>query len=319
MKKIYFLALCVCIGSALFAKSPETVKVAAPFGAPAVTLSKMATENPSLVKNVTTKYEIVGSPDLMQARVISGEADIAIVPTNLAAVLYAKKVPIQYAGSVVWGILYGVTTENLHSVEDLRGKTLTLFGRGLTPDITVREILLAAGLKPDVDVTLEYLDSSSVLAPSIIAGKTKIAIAPEPMLSMILTKKKDAKVFINFQTEWANRVGQKSSYPQASVIIRKDLIQKNPKYVKAFFKEFEKSLAWVNKNPAKAGEYATKLADGMPPAKIIAKAIPNMNIYWKNAKDARSALETYFKILEKTNPKFIGGALPKTDFYYNSK
>lgn len=328
MKKLLslFLALCV-LSTALSAGSkPDTagsatkqamvVHVAVPIGAPGMAISKLAVEKPVFVDSVTTEYEIVKNPSLMQARIISGEADIAIVPTNLAAVLYAKKMPVQLAGSVVWGILYGVTTENISSVEDLKGKTVLTLGRGLTPDITVREIVSAAGLTPDEDVRFEYVQASSELAPAFISGKASIAIVPEPMLSMVLTKKPNAKIFLDVQKEWRDRIGGNESYPQASLIVSTKLMEENPAYVKAFLKEFAQAVEWTNAHPQKTAEYATTLSKGMPPAPIIAKAMPRMNIKWKPAAEARPALEAYYKILEKANPKFIGGALPGDNFYY---
>lgn len=90
-----------------------TVRVAVPDGVPALSIIRLLRERPSMGRNVTITYEVVRSPELMAARVISGEADIAIVPTNLAAVLYNRNVPYKLAAANVWGMLHVVSSENI--------------------------------------------------------------------------------------------------------------------------------------------------------------------------------------------------------------
>lgn len=53
-------------------------------------------------------FTLVGAPDEITSKLISGEVDIAAVPTNLASVLYNKteggvKLGSQYAGRAVYG------------------------------------------------------------------------------------------------------------------------------------------------------------------------------------------------------------------------
>lgn len=292
-----------------------TVKVAVPANAPAICIAKMAADNPLFSEKAATEYEVLQAPDTLQARLISGEADIAIVPSNLSAVLYAKDTDIRFAGAVVWGILYGLTSEPINSIEDLKGKTLLTFGRGLTPDITVRTLLNAYGLIPDKDVTFNYVQSGQEAAAAFISGKASCAILPEPAVSMILTKKPEAKVFLDIQAAWKEKIGGSSSYPQAVVVIRKSLIDNHPDYVNNFLMELEKSILWAKENPKEAGEATAKLQKGIQ-APLIAKGISRMNMQFINAGQTRPALEKYFSILYKADPKFIGGAMPQDDFYY---
>lgn len=292
-----------------------TVKAVIPNGAPAVCAAKMLTDRPAVTQNSQTLYEVLQAPEALQARLISGEADVAIVPANLAAVLYAKGVPIRFAGAVVWGILYGLTSEPINSLEDLKGKDILTFGRGLTPDITIREILESYRLTPDKDVTFTYVQSASEAASAFISGKASIAIIPEPMVSIVLSKKPETQVFLDVQKAWKEKLGGDSSYPQAVVVMTKKLIEEHPDYAARFLRELEQSTAWAKENPAQAGEYTARVHQGIP-AQIIAKGVSRMNIGFVPADSARPALEKYFSILKKANPKFIGGALPQDDFYY---
>ena len=301
-----------------FAKETYTVKVAVPVNAPTICIAKMAVNNAAVAEGAVTEYEVLHAPDMLQARLLSGEADIAIIPSNLSAILYAKGTGIRFAGAVIWGILYGLTTEPINSIEDLRGKTVITFGRGLTPDVTVRELLNAYGLSPDRDVTFNYVQSGQEAAAAFISGKGSFVILPEPMVSMVLTKKPEAKVFLDVQNAWKEKLGGDSSYPQAVVVVQKSLIENHPDYVDNFLVQLEQSINWVKETPKQAGEATAKLQKGIQ-APLIAKGINRMNMQFVNAAQTRPALERYFSILYKADPKFIGGAMPQDDFYYTAE
>ncbi|MGP1594668.1 MAG: ABC transporter substrate-binding protein [Treponema sp.] len=291
-----------------------TAKVVLPGGAPLVCTAKMITEKLPALKTIQTDYEIV-APDTLQARVIAGEADIAIVPSNLAANLYAKGADVQYAGTVVWGILYGVSTEPVKDIADLKGKTILTFGRGLTPDITVRHLLSASGINPDTDVTFTYVQSAQEAAGVFMSGKETIAVLPEPLVSVVLTKKPEAAVFLDIQQAWKEKFGGESGYPQAAVIVKGAFAKEYPHYVRTFLQSLADSITWAKNNPEEAAKAAASLQEGVP-APVLAKGIARMNVQFVDAVQSRSALEQYYSVLLQANQKFSGGSLPNDAFYY---
>ncbi len=297
------------------AVEPLNLKVAMPAGAPTLSIVKAMKEKPVLDEAVTVDYEMVKSPDLMASKLINGELDVAIVPSNLAIKLYNKGIDYKYAATGVWGILYIVSSEEINGWQALKGKTITMIGRGLTPDIVTRHILKANGLEPDVDVKFDYVDGATNLAPLFISGKSTLSIMPEPMLTKVLMKKPDSKILFNLQEEWKSATGTTDSYPQAGMLIKGDLIANHPELAKAFLDIYSISISWLNKNPEKAGAYADELEIGLP-GKLVSKAIPRMNLMFKNAADSKVALETYYQILFDVNPKAIGGKMPDDNFYF---
>ena len=314
MKKIYSSFFFLFVGlSLLFAGGTKEksvndsfkVKVVLPAGAPAAALSKLVYEKTQF-DNSETEYEVVSGPELLQARVLSGEADIIAVPTNLASVLYSKQKNIKLLAPIVWGNLYFISSEPVSSIADLKGKTIYSFGRNNTPDLTAREVLKKNGIDPDKDVSFEYL-----------SGKAKYALAAEPSLSMIMTKKPNTKIVVDIQEEW-KKAFSGASYPQASLIVNAEFLQKHPEYVSAFLDKAKESSEWVKENPQKAAEYASKIA-ALPPPPILSKAIPKLNIVFVEAGKARPAVEAYLKVLAEADPKFIGGSLPDDAFYYKAK
>lgn len=292
----------------------SVLKVAVPDGVTALSMIKMIKEKPELGEEVEVSYEIVKSPDLMASKVISQEADIAVVPTNLAAMLYSKNVPYKLAASTVWGVLYVVGTEDVKSWDDLKGKEIYNMGRGLTPDVIFRYLLEKNGLNPEKDVVLHYLSSGQELAQSLISGKNSLSVIPEPVGSQVLLQKQDAKVLLDLQAEWGKASGINASYPQASLLISNNLSDKNSQVVDNFLKELELSIQWINQNPEQAGAYAEELQTGMK-ANVVATGLVRSNLRYVGTKEARSAIEEYLKVLMDFSPETIGGKLPDESFY----
>jgi NitT/TauT family transport system substrate-binding protein len=292
-----------------------TVRVAVPDGVPALSIVRLLRERPSMGKNVTISYEVVRSPELMAARVVSGEADIAMVPTNLAAVLFNRNVPYRLVSANAWGMLYMVSNENIRSWQDLRGKEVHTFGRGLTPDLVFRYLLTQNGLNPNRDITLRYLGSGTELAQAMIAGRVKTAVLPEPAATQVMMRRQDVLPVLDLQRAWAAATGLGVSYPQASLLISNAVLNGYPEFVDRFLHEVAQSAAWVNSNPQTAGIWAEELQTGMT-AKVVENALPRCNIRFVPAREARGAIEAYLRVLRDFAPESIGGRLPSEAFYF---
>ncbi|MBT9172714.1 MAG: hypothetical protein DDT21_01100 [Syntrophomonadaceae bacterium] len=292
-----------------------TVRVVVPDGVPALSIVRLLRERPSMGRNVTINYEVLRSPELMAARVVAGEADIAIIPTNLAAVLYNRNVPYRLVAANVWGMLHVVSSENIRSWQDLRGKEVHTFGRGLTPDIVFRYLLAQNGLHPDRDVTLRYLGSGTELAQAMIAGRVKTAVLPEPAATQVMTRRQDVAAVLDLQQAWATATGLGLSYPQASLLISNAVLNGYPEFVDRFLHEVAQSAAWVNNNPQTAGVWAEELQTGMT-ARVVEQALPRSNIRFVGAREARGAIEAYLRVLRDFSPEAIGGRLPGEAFYF---
>jgi len=296
-------------------KENISVNVAAPAGAPNLSMIKMFKENPSFGEHVEVNYETIKSPDLMASKIISGEVDIAIVPTNLAITLYNKGVDYKLAASSVWGILYVVGNEEIDGWDSLRGKEIYTMGRGLTPDIVLRYLLTSNGLDPEKDVTLTYMGDATELASAFIAGKSAISVIPEPALSNVMMKKESTVVLLDLQEEWSKVNAGNSSYPQASLIIKNELMEKDPSFVEMFLQEYENSINWLTTNATLAGEYSEELETGLSKGAVI-NGLGRSNIQYKGAKDAKEAIENYLNVLFQYAPETIGGKLPDEGFYF---
>ncbi len=296
------------------AAEPVTIRVMAPSGTPALAMSGFAASEKELLPGYTHEIEVVNAADLVASKMIKGEADIAVIPSNLASVLYSKGIDLKVAGVVVWGNLFLVSTDPEAGWEDMKGQEVYMLGRGLTPDIVLRHLMAQNGLDPDKDMSLHYVGASSELAPAFLTGKSRFSIMPEPMLSVVKTKKPDTHVMIDLQAAWSELYGTETGYPQVTLVVSGALARDHGEYVQAFIDEFARSVAWMGENPVEAGALGATLMAELP-APILAKSIPGCNMIFTPAAEARKDLEDYYNVLLDFNPNTIGGALPGDDFY----
>ncbi len=318
MKKFIILFLAILIALPTLAVATENdhkVRVIMPTGIPAISMAAMIEGKGFQYPGYDVDYQVLESPDMLAGKLIAGEAELAIVPTNLAIKLYNKGIKVKYAGGVVWGILYIISQEKTNSWNELKGKEIYALGRGLTPDIILRYFLTKNGLKPGKDVAIHYVNSATELAPAFLVGKSKYSLIPEPALSMVLKKKPDTNIMFDLQKEWAKVTGITTGYPQASLIMIGSFADKHPDFVREFTKAYKNSIDIVNANPNQAAKMASNYLK-TPKALVIAHAIPRSNMKWVSAAKARKPLETYFRVLKKFNPKVIGGKMPDDAFYY---
>ena len=103
-------------------------------------------------------FNITAATDEVSAALAQGTTDIAAVPANLASVLYNNtEGGVQVLAINTLGVLYIVESgDTVHSVEDLRGKTIYASGKGNTPEAALNYVLTQNGIDPSADVTIEW-------------------------------------------------------------------------------------------------------------------------------------------------------------------
>ncbi|WP_039657244.1 ABC transporter substrate-binding protein [Clostridium tyrobutyricum] len=289
------------------------IKVAALKGPTGIGMVKLMEDNKS-----DYDISIYNSPDQIVSKIVSGEVDIAAVPSNLAAVLYNKtNGKVKLAGINTLGMLYIVENGNsIKNIKDLKGKTVYSSGKGAVPEFALNYILKANGIDPDKDVKIEYKTDHSEVASAIAAKKIDIAVLPEPFVTTTQIKDKNLHISLDLTKEWNKISGGKSNLIMGTLIFRKDFVDKQGKAADEFLERYSQSVQFVNKDPKKAGELIQK--NGIiPNAKVAEKAIPRCNIVFISTKDGKKSLQNFYSILKSNNPKSIGGKMPDENFYYS--
>ena len=144
--------------------TPANYSIAALKGPTAMGLVKLMkdSESSETTGNEYT-FTLAGSADEVTPALLKGELDMACVPANLAAVLYNKtEGEIEVLAVNTLGVLYIVENgESVHSMADLKGKTIVAAGKGSTPEYALRYLLTENGIDPDNDVTIDWKSEHS--------------------------------------------------------------------------------------------------------------------------------------------------------------
>lgn len=292
----------------------KEINFVAPDGLPAIAVAKLIKEKPEIKAGYNVNYTVEKNSESLSTSVMKGEPDIAVVPSNLAAIAFNKNKQYMIAGTVGFGSFYiGSTNEN-QTVDSLKGKEVYNIGKGLTPDIIARTILKDKGIDVDKDINFSYVDGVNELAPIILSGKTQYAVIPEPALSTVQMKNDKFKVILDLNEEWKKINNSKFGYPQSTIIVKKDLYENNKEFVKAFLDKVKEGTEWAYTDKETLGAYCEEI--GISAKKpIIVKALDKSNIKYVDIKDSLKEYKTYFEKLNQFDPKTIGGSIPNDEIF----
>lgn len=322
MKKKLALILTALFAAALFiacGKTEETVatkevKVVVPDGIPAIASAKLIKENEEVKKGYNIEYSIESAPENIVSEVLKGEADIAIVPSNVAATQYNKNSGFCIAGTVGWGSMYLVSTDGEKKIEELKNQEVYSIGKGLTPDLIVRSLLKDNNVNADTDVNFSYVSGVTELAPLVIAGKTKYAVMPEPAVSQVLAKNNKAKIIANLNEEWKKINSSEYGYPQSTVIVKKELIKEDKEFVEKFLNKLKESCDFAAEKNSELPDYCQTIGVSTNKS-VILTSMERANINYTPIKDCYEEYNTYFNKLKELDASTIGGKVPDEEIF----
>ncbi|MGB6329329.1 MAG: ABC transporter substrate-binding protein [Halarcobacter sp.] len=270
------------------------------------------------------EFKLWKNPDELRALTLRNRADFIAVPTNVAANLHNKGVDIKLLNVSVWGILGMITRDKtLKTLADFKGKEIAMPFRADMPDIIFEELVKAQGMDPKKDFKLKYMSNPFDAMQNLILRQVDHALLAEPAISIALKKTgsfplkllaPDLYRSTDLQKEWGKTFKVESKIPQAGIAVIGKMIS-NEKVIKRFNEEYKKSLNWYKNNPKKAAKIVVEKIP-MLDEQGVEESIKYVQLNTVQAKDAKKDLEFFYKLLEKNNPKTIGGKLPKNNFYF---
>lgn len=263
------------------------------------------------------EFTMVTAADELLGKVVNGDLDIALVPANVASVLYNKtEGGISVIDINTLGVLDIVASDDsIKSIADLKGKTLYLTGKGTTPDYVIRYLLTENGLS-DSDVTLEYKSEAAEVAAVLKDQADAIGLLPQPFVTAACAQNENLKIVLDLTKEWQAVQGNGGSQLVTGVtIVRNAFLEEYPDAVTLFLAEHKESAAFANENPDEASELIAA-AGIIEKAPIAKKALPYCNITCITGEEMKTALSGYLKVLSDQDPKFVGGKLPEDGFYF---
>ena len=313
-RKMIALLVALCLALTLTAALADTapVRVGAlkdPTGMGMVRMMKDKTD--------AYAYTLAGAPDEMVTALAKGELDIAAVPANLGAVLY-NKIGVRVLAVNVLGVLYiAERGDTVHSVADLKGRTLVTAGKGATPEYALNYILRGNGLDPEKDLTIEFKSEHAECLAAMLQDDSIVAMLPQPFAATAQSKAEDLRIALDLTKEW-DALQASAEAPSAmitgAIVARADFVDQNPEAVQRFMDDCAESVAFVQQNTEEAAQLIGEFE--IVPAAVAEKALPYCNIVFITGEEMRGMLGGYLNELFNQDPAAVGGAVPGEDFYY---
>ena len=182
--------------------------------------------------------QLYGAADEIVPLLIKGELDMAAIPANLAATLYQKtNGGIQAVAVNTLGVLYVVEQgDTVHSMADLKGRTILSTGKGTTPEYVLRYLLTSNGLDPDKDVDIQYYSEATEVTAQMASTQDAIAVLPQPYVTAAGLKDDTLRVALDLTAEW-DKVADTQLITGVTVV-RKAYAEEHPDVVAAFLADY---------------------------------------------------------------------------------
>ncbi len=324
MKRIIALMLAAVMALGIFAGcAQEPVQTPADDTQPAVPMNVVALSGPTGIgmaklaadgkENGKYNVTFASAPDEITGLIVNGEVDVACVPTNLAAALYAKtNGSISVTAVTTMGVLYLLDkTGEIESIADLEGKTVGATGQGSNPEYILNYILAENGLTVGENVNVNFYGEHAELASLMISGEVDIAMLPVPFATQVEGKIEGINV-LNLQDEW-NKVCD-TALAQGVVIVRNEYLENNKEQFDAFLDDLKASTEYAVNDVEGAAQLCGDL--GIIAQEVALKAIPYCNLTFSEGAEMKATVSAFLQVLFDANPKATGGSLPGDEFYY---
>lgn len=311
----------------VFAQKLEKITLSGPFAGVSNPLIHMAESG--ALSEFANKVEFKpwnGTDQLRLMAMGKGDfsADFLAMPSNVAANLYNRGVPLKLMNISVWGVLWMVSRDDTkRTLADFKGAEIAMPFRADMPDIVFEQLAIAQGLDPKKDFKLRYTANPLDAMQLLIMRRVDHALLAEPAISMALRKTKSFPVSViapelfrsvDLQQEWGRVYQREARIPQAGVTALGATLQ-NPALLKAFNEAYAKSLAWCVANPEAAAKLVVKHISALSEEAVV-DSFKWTQLEMQTAQQAKPELTFFYgKLLERT-PASVGNALPDEPFYY---
>ncbi len=276
-----------------------SLSIITPTGAPALAFYNYAG---------LSNFETNAVPTNIVGIMAAGQKDVAVLPTNAGIqAIKGKNAPYQIAATITFGNFYIASMGNDSDNEMNDGDKILLFQKGNVPDKIFHYVYGDA-----FDSSIYYVNAVSDAAAALIGGSFTDAesgesvvpnyvMVAEPVLTNVLSKKENVKVYADMQAKYKEKSGNKELF-QASVFVKNTL---EKELVTSFLSSLKDDIEGAIADPSKlsagmAKESAAAEVFGVAPqmAENVLKKNNGMGLGFKYAKENKDAIETFLALFD---------------------
>jgi len=287
-------------------RSEITIALPQPSGAPTPVF--LAQELGLFKKHgINAKIQILNSAVSVQA-IVSGDADIFAGGATLCNARL-RGAPVKFFGATTQQYVFQMYgAKEITNVQQLKGKTIAATTPRAAIETVSREVLRKAGLNPNVDVKILYLQTVPAMLTSIVSGQTSAGALSPPTTA----KAREAGLNLISDIGKLNLAGLQVGFGATE-----NFLKSNPNTVFAFLKAMASAAALAKTDPA-----ATKRVIGtflkIDDPRMVDDTYEVFSPYWMTSLPVREeAIQAHLDSLEEKEFPNAKNANPK-DFIDNS-
>ena len=321
MKKLVntVLASVIAIGMLAGCSTPEPedlkVRVGSLSGPTTIGIVNLMNDVDTAENDTNYEFTVATQPDEIATALNAGDLDIALIPANLASVLYNRtEGGIEVIDINTYGVLYCLSTDSsIQSIGSLARRTVITTGQGATPEYAINYLLGQYGI---TDCTLDFKTEGAEVIASLQENPDQIAILPQPAATAAMAQVEGLGIAFSLDDEWSG-VTSDSRLVTGVTVVRTAFAEEHPEAVASFIEDHRESVDEANNNVEQTAQLVVD-AGIVGAAPIAQRAIPLCNIVCVTGDQMRTDLQGYLQTLYDANPQAVGGALPGDDFYYQA-
>lgn len=300
-------------------KASATLSMGVVNGAPALAVANIAGgfDFSDEKNDVKTNVNVEKDAPAVIAGLTNGTYDMAILPLNVASKLYnAGKLGVKLVSVNIFSVLHVLTKGEYNNLNDMKGKVVYTVGAGGTPEVALKNILTANGIKfadgnDATDSETVYINAvaeAQLVMVALKKGEVNFAILGEPVVSQAMAKT-GAKIAFSVEDEW-KKAHPGVGFVQAGLIVKSAVLDNYGGYIDALMEKMGENNAYINEHIETVSDELKLINATLP--KLSAETLSRCLIGADKASFRRADIEAFLKAL---NPADYGGKLPSDDFY----
>jgi NitT/TauT family transport system substrate-binding protein len=242
------------------------------------------------------QVEIYQNTSEVEAQILNGSYDLAVVSANTAAKLYQQSggdlVSISPVALNDWFIISNKGYITSQQISNLKGKTIVASGKGGTGEAILRKLLKDNDINPDYGVRMKWVDTPAQVIEALKETYT-IALLQEPYATQALGLSSSSNGLtsdIDLGALWEDRYN--TPFPSDILIANKQFVTERADDFQIFLSAYEKSL-----DTAKESSTATL-------------------VFYGRSNRGIDLITSYMASMEEYDITLLGGKSPDAAFYY---
>lgn len=306
-------------------KTPSSLTVVMPDGAPALSVAKLLAEDE---EGDEAEYKVVDASTIQTY--VTGEnpsADVCILPVNLASKLLGTGSVYKMVGASTHGNLYIISSSSTEeitkeNVSSLIGKRVGVVNLANVPGLIFKAILDESGLSyneitSDGEFASDKVNLVAVDASSVVPSEDfDYYVLPEPAA----TTKVNKVPSFNFVGDLQSLYGEGEGYVQAVMVVKSEYLSAYTDYIEKFLSEVSSNEEWIlsAETSVVVEAVTTHLTEGMTPtfsaANLNSQVIEHCNLSFTYAKSCVSETNDIIDKFISINPN--SAAKVEESFFY---